>query len=429
MKVRYIYSACLEIETPDIRILTDPWFSEGIYDGAWYQFPRIADPLEAIREPDLIYVSHIHPDHYDPDFLRALFAKWGEKPVLIPDFAKNHLEVKARFDGIAVTPIREKRFGDTALHIVPNIIPTDTDIDSALLVAAEGQSVLNLNDCIWHEPHVRELQSLIRTYTEELDLLALGYTGAGPFPQTYFDPETERAELEAAAAAKKEQFFTRYRRYAEAFPAKHRLPFAGKYILGGRLAPLNPYRGVADAVEVTAFDDKAIVLADAGAGEIDLATGAVTGERAELYPQAVLETAVTRIADRPLDYETEFALAYEKINFGRLLRAAYARAHKRSDLGEDYWFVVNVCREGEPQAAFRMNANRAAPDFAAVAPGSSTEEPRSELFVDYRYLYGLLSAVYHWNNAEIGSLYTTRRFPRDAYSREAQGFLIFLAAC
>ena len=31
MKVRYIYSASIEIETRDLKILCDPWFTDGIY--------------------------------------------------------------------------------------------------------------------------------------------------------------------------------------------------------------------------------------------------------------------------------------------------------------------------------------------------------------------------------------------------------------
>ena len=73
MNIRYIYSACLEIQTSDVCILTDPWFSQGIYDGSWFHFPKIKSPLDIITEPDVIYVSHIHPDHYDPKFLRCLF--------------------------------------------------------------------------------------------------------------------------------------------------------------------------------------------------------------------------------------------------------------------------------------------------------------------------------------------------------------------
>lgn len=70
MIVKYIYSACLQITTSTITILTDPWFTEGAYDGAWYQFPTI-DPFEFIQEPDYIYISHIHPDHYDHLFLHT----------------------------------------------------------------------------------------------------------------------------------------------------------------------------------------------------------------------------------------------------------------------------------------------------------------------------------------------------------------------
>ena len=39
--VRYIYSACIVTTTRDVRILHDPWFKEGIYDGSWYQYPRV----------------------------------------------------------------------------------------------------------------------------------------------------------------------------------------------------------------------------------------------------------------------------------------------------------------------------------------------------------------------------------------------------
>ena len=72
MKVRYLYSACVEIETPKLRILCDPWFSEGAFDGSWYHFPKVKNPINIIKKPDLIYISHIHSDHYDPEFLKKI---------------------------------------------------------------------------------------------------------------------------------------------------------------------------------------------------------------------------------------------------------------------------------------------------------------------------------------------------------------------
>mgnify|MGYP003136543238 FL=1 len=63
MKVRYIYSACIEVTTDDLTILMDPWFTDGIYDGSWYHFPKVDDPFARMSEPDVIYISHVHPDH------------------------------------------------------------------------------------------------------------------------------------------------------------------------------------------------------------------------------------------------------------------------------------------------------------------------------------------------------------------------------
>jgi hypothetical protein len=51
--------------------------------------------------------------------------------------------------------------------------------------------------------------------------------------------------------------------------------------------------------------------------------------------------------------------------------------------------------------------------------------PRSEIFMDRRYLFGLLTNVYHWNYAEVGSEYETRRKP-NVLNGKAQAFLNYL---
>ena len=63
-KVVYKYSACISINTDDITILCDPWFEEA-YEGTWIQYPKINSYPEYIGDFDVVYISHIHPDHYD----------------------------------------------------------------------------------------------------------------------------------------------------------------------------------------------------------------------------------------------------------------------------------------------------------------------------------------------------------------------------
>ena len=71
------------IESSDVSVLCDPWFTEGIYDGAWYHFPRVDDPLRTIGNVDYVFISHIHPDHYDPQFLHAYEDQYGPKTILV----------------------------------------------------------------------------------------------------------------------------------------------------------------------------------------------------------------------------------------------------------------------------------------------------------------------------------------------------------
>ena len=54
IEVKYIYSSCIVTETPDIKILHDPWFTDGIYDGSWFQFPKVEDPIKSIGDVDII---------------------------------------------------------------------------------------------------------------------------------------------------------------------------------------------------------------------------------------------------------------------------------------------------------------------------------------------------------------------------------------
>ena len=354
MIVKYIYSACLQITTSTITILTDPWFTEGAYDGAWYQFPQI-DPFEFIQEPDYIYISHIHPDHYDPIFLHKLFDRFGVKPILIPDLKHNYLLSRGRLDGLSLTPTRTLVVDDVHMYIEENDTGSSSDIDSAFVVydKKHHKTILNLNDCLYNKHHVETLQRIVKTFTNTVDLLCLGYTSAGGYPQTYFNLNTEKKKLIEEATIKKQNYFTRYREYVECFPATWNLPFAGEYVLGGRLSYLNAYRGVADAFEVTPFDDRAVVL-NCG-GYIDLSTGDRFDERQSVYSNDQLDERLDKLSNKKLDYETEINIAYGKIGFLRLLKTAAANANKRSEVENNYVFVISVTNNDSIQERFSID--------------------------------------------------------------------------
>src|SRR5262249_11927237 len=160
-------------------------------------------------------------------------------------------------------------------------------------------------------------------------------TGAGPYPQTYFDSDDPQLKIEAEK--KKRAFFERYRSMTTALAARLNMPFAGKYLLGGKLVGLNEYRGVADAVEVLEIDPRAVVLADAG-GEINTADLVPTKVRTSPYQKAELDAAYRRIAPFKLDYERLVPVEEtHQLPLKRLLAAAVRKAVARSECDVDYF--------------------------------------------------------------------------------------------
>ncbi len=182
--VRYIYSACIVTSTNDVCILHDPWFTEGIYDGSWFHYPKVLDPIKSIGDVDVIYISHIHPDHYDINFLRKYFSVYGVKEVIIADHDPNHLAGKMRADGIQASILHDvRRIGNTEIKILPHKTGSVSDIDSAMVLkyfdGSRTHCLVNANDIIFDDATIASLKSA----ANEPDILLCGYTGAGPYPQ------------------------------------------------------------------------------------------------------------------------------------------------------------------------------------------------------------------------------------------------------
>jgi UDP-MurNAc hydroxylase len=404
MKVTYYYSACVAMTTEDVSILCDPWFTEGIYDGAWFHYPPVEDPLGLIGQHDVVYVSHIHPDHYDPVFLRRYLARFPATRIMIADFPENFLARKMTADGFEPRITNDVRFGDTQVRLFPN------GIDSALAMKRRQHSIVNMND----NPFDAQQIASVLDFTGQPDIALLSHTGAGPYPQTYFDIGPV---LETAARRKHEDFLARYLRARNALHPRCAIPFAGQYVLGGRLAHLNPYRGVSDPVDVLAIDERAVVLAEGAA--IDAETLTPTAVRTTPFPPEDIAGYALGLSSAPMAYEKAFAgIEADQVPWKPLLNAAYRNALRRLVQDKDWSICIRL-----PATWFCMRLSNSCPHTEFVTNPANIE-PRSEIYIDHRYLFGLLTRYYHWNNAEIGSQYMTRRYP-DRFDRGVQGFLNF----
>jgi len=87
MRITFLGHAGCLVETRRGSVLCDPWFTPA-YFGSWFPFPRNDDlppaVLERVRAADYLYISHLHRDHFDPQWLGPNVGKQAR--VLLPDF-------------------------------------------------------------------------------------------------------------------------------------------------------------------------------------------------------------------------------------------------------------------------------------------------------------------------------------------------------
>ena len=66
---------------------------DGAYNASWFQYPQYEGDIDALTRPDVVYISHEHLDHYDPEFLAKISR---EVPVLTGRVHKKRLLSRLR---------------------------------------------------------------------------------------------------------------------------------------------------------------------------------------------------------------------------------------------------------------------------------------------------------------------------------------------
>ncbi len=237
MRITNIGHAGLFLETTAGTVLCDPWFNPA-YFASWFPFPandRLDDRLVAgMRSPDYLYVSHLHRDHYDADYLSAHVSK--DTTVLLPEYPLPHL--RNALESLGFTRFVHTRSaepveldGGLRVMIVALTAPNDGPIgDSCLAVADASATILNQNDA-----RPTDLEALARF--GEFDAQWLQFSGAIWYPMVYDLPEKAKVAL---GNQKRQNGMDRARRYVEAVGARHVFPHAGPpAFLDGDLFELN----------------------------------------------------------------------------------------------------------------------------------------------------------------------------------------------
>ncbi len=281
MKVTFISNAACLYESQGFRLLADPWLSESCFDGSWWHDPPLTKTTStSYLDVDALYISHIHQDHCDPETLKHYRR---DIPIItLKDkysFCLKHLEKMGftnvlgmydrqplDFDSVKLTmfaPFTSHPFHASECEL-GNVV------DSALLIEADGQSVLNCND---NTLTVEKAKWFRETYGAPT-LAQLNYNCAGPYPACF--QNLTLAEKHSESRRLIDLNLQHVCDVAEALQAKAVQPFAGAFRLGGspEKEAMNAYNGTCSAyeagAELEAHGINTLVMAEGQ--EVDLGT-------------------------------------------------------------------------------------------------------------------------------------------------------------
>jgi UDP-MurNAc hydroxylase len=303
MRVTFLGQAGLYLETRAGSILCDPWFNPA-YFGSWFPFPA-NDGIDpgSIGNPDYLYVSHLHHDHFDPVWLSKHCSK--DATVILPDYPVDDLRHELHelgFRRFVETADCEPFDLDGGLRIMVMALdaPTDGPLgDSALLIDDGEVRVLNMNDSRPTDPD--QLLAL-----GSLDLLFLQFSGAIWYPMVYEFPVKAKATL---AHKKRVVQLARTQRYIEILAPTFVVPSAGPpCFLDDTLFGFNDLER--DPANI--FPDQTVFLDHLAEAGIPGGRLMLPGSSGELRPASfdvvhpVPETEVRRIFDEREPYLREY---------------------------------------------------------------------------------------------------------------------------
>lgn len=432
MKVTFIANACAIYESSGFRLVSDPWLTNGAFEGSWCHYPPVrTTPEELARLTDALYISHIHPDHFDPVSIAPMRK---DLPVIVLDHASaNFLHKRLRQLGFTnIVAVRDNEFATVGSYRLTLFAPFEGHnffdakvgnlIDSGLLIDDGVTKVLNCNDNV---PRPGSAAEIARKHGP-IDLFQLQYCAAGPYPSCFMHLG-DKDRLQACDKVR-ERYLRLFVENVKAVRPRFAMPFAGDFVLGGSQWEKNRFLGTlpailaAERLREECPEHLAVLLGENMT--LDVITGEVTGgEYPPFQNDAALSYIERELAQMPYPHELEHTDAAQLSDF---LTAALPRARDNFGMWQQlfgYSNDINVYLALGDGRLFRFNPAISETEFVDAA--ATLMQPYLKCTMDPRLLRRILTRDAHWNNAEGGCHIDFHRVP-DVYDPDLHTMLSFL---
>lgn len=400
LKLTHIDNACCIYESQGFKILCDPWLTDGAFEGSWYHYPPLHTTFETVKDVDALYISHLHPDHYDEKTLKQ-FRKnipiifLDRKPNLLKrkltELGFNNLMLMVAKEKASIGPFEITMYGPFCNHLFDES-ELGNFLDSSIVVESNGKVILNAND---NNPDLSSARYLHSRHGN-FDIVQLKDSLAGAYPSCFSNLNGYTKFAEAKRLINRQ--LSAMIEVAKELKANWFQPFASDYQLAGKLIDKNLYLGI------SAKQYSAQLIANAGIKPIILNEGGsidlVTQEVKVPYRKNLIgyQDWIQIVKNVKFDYELQLNPDHD------VLKTKVAKAFDRLNKTQE---KLNYY----PELIISVNGMEKYLGKEQTSTHFLKKIDYTGFSLDPRALDGVLDRRYHWNNLMVGCHIEIERDP------------------
>jgi len=399
LSFEFIANACgIFTGSAGTQILCDPWLVDGVFEGSWFHFHKLRTTLSDLEDVDAIYLSHLHPDHFDErnfnfDKSIKIIALDHEPNFLIKKLNDlgfmNILKIKNR-ETKSFKEFQLTMFAPFAKHNF-HFASVGNLLDSALLISCDGVSALNSND----NTLSIESADLLNRQFGPINLAMLNYNAAGPYPSCFENLTQNEKITESARVIARN--FNHMKSVIEVLKPNFLLPFAGAYVLGGELFYKNQYLGTttwdscADWMKEN-LDGQTQVVVLRENDTLEVETGIADNEYLPINLEEMNHYINEELSCKKYPHQME-PIPDRKQLIEDAEKSSSKLKNRMTRFGLESRFVVTIKIFNDTYEIW--------PEFRLLSSSESLNY-LLECRIDERLLRRILDRKSSWNNAEIG---------------------------
>ena len=262
IEINHFRNSFVEVAIDNKKMWCDPWLSDA-NNGDWLRADiSYREFCNRYGYPDIIYISHIHNDHFDIQFLRYLSNKKNFRVVIGDQYESLKIVIRRIIGEGIVTPekivtldfYQPTKVDAYTITLLPDNKQSEESsqdnypLDTSIIIEVENLQIYNQTDNIvsidtLNEYKVKYQQACNKKF--EPDLSFLPYCGASAYPQSFIGID----RLEERKHLIEKLFKERFTDIAINIGSGYFFPSGGTYSLRDRT--LDPFKIVPTSIELT----------------------------------------------------------------------------------------------------------------------------------------------------------------------------------